>query len=145
MSINMPSMSNTTLSHMLTNLIFTTNPWDWFYCLHLTDVKTKIYGGSLFEVKMLLRSRPRISTQVFRFQAQSSFMAFMLQAQSSQSVILSLWLILHINLYLPPLSRIFLKFASSRNLWHISSVLCILLNFDHYRLFFMMLTLIAIS
>lgn len=49
------SMSNMLLNMMLspvfTKLIFTSNPWDWFYYPHFSNIKLRVREVSLFKIK----------------------------------------------------------------------------------------------
>lgn len=127
-SIIMPSMSNTwlntMLAHMLTNLIFTINPRDRFY-YHLTDVKTKVYGGCLVQGQNADNRQNQDFNPSLLIASPASFLGF-----SASVSIISLCNVLSLVLChftststSLPLSRIFLKFASSRSLCHVSSVL----------------------
>lgn len=129
----MPSMLSpwlhSTLSHMLTNLIFTTNPWDMFYDLHFTDVKTKVCGSYLAQGQNASKRQNQDFNPSLLILSPVSFLGFYATVSMiSIGVILSLALCQYTATFTPTppnLSRIFLKFASSRALCYVPSRLCI--------------------
>lgn len=119
------SMSNMLLNMMLspvfTKLIFTSNPWDWFYYPHFSNIKLRVREVSLFKIKKLVRGRAGIWTQVLWFHVQCPFLSFSLA--NSQSVILSLWL--SVDAHLPLLSNPFKNFLEICLIW--KSLSCFLM------------------